>query len=53
LNLNEVAAIGDSLNDKYVLDLAGFSAVSKNVNELLDSSVEYISPYSYSKGVLV
>lgn len=52
LDLAKVAAVGDSVSDLSFLQIAGFSAAPANAAPQVLASVDYVSPQSYTRGVL-
>lgn len=51
IHLDDVAAIGDGVNDKTMLECVGLSASLKNANELIQSCVDHVMPSAKDAGV--
>ena len=51
IELDEVAAIGDGVNDKTMLEIVGLSASLKNANQVIQDCVDHIMPSAKDAGV--
>ena len=52
INLDEVAYIGDDINDLEVLKIVGFAACPKNAMRIVRSEVDYICQYDGGEGAV-
>lgn len=51
IDLDDVAAIGDGVNDKTMLESVGVSASLKNANQLIQECVDHVMPSAKDAGV--
>lgn len=51
IHMDEVAAIGDGINDITMLESVGLSASLKNANHMIQSSVDHVMPSAKDAGV--
>ena len=50
INLENVVAIGDNLNDQAMLDIVGYSVAMKNGNTILKEQAKYVTEKTNSEG---
>ncbi|MGX7080070.1 cytidine deaminase [Gemella parahaemolysans] len=50
INLENIVAIGDNLNDQAMLDIVGYSVAMKNGNTILKEQAKYVTEKTNSEG---